>query len=403
MCDADDERRRAAVLLLSTADWDAPLWTNKQHMARELARSNDVTFVESLGLRRPRLVLADARRVARRLRPRRPGGGGARPLPSSVQLVRPLVLPLHVRPTRPLQRRLVRRATARWASTAGPRVLWTYSPLTYGLEDRTAHRVYHAVDLLGAYPGIPEAAVTAGERRLAALGTTAIASSPPVRAHLVAQGFEHVVDWPNVGEVEPFAAQAVAGRRHPRRVVFGGNLTPYKVDLELVEALARSHPELEIVLAGPLDEGGAGRWSAATRLTELGVRLTGPLPVSALVELYTTAAVGIIPYRRTPYTRGVDPLKLFEYLAAGLSVVATDLPGVRAAGDGLAPRDLALARDDAAFVAAVAERARRPEPDDIDRRIAVAREHSWERRGDEARRLVREIVSGGSVAACPSP
>ncbi len=401
MRDREAAPGRAAVLLLSTADWDAPLWTNKQHMARELARSNDVMFVESLGLRRPRLDLADARRVARRLRRRRPDGEGVRPLPPSVQLVRPIVLPTHTAPARPLQRRLVRRATAAWSSAGGPRVLWTYSPLTYGLEDRTPHRVYHAVDLLGAYPGIPEAAVTAGERRLAALGTTAIASSPPVRAHLREQGFAQVVDWPNVGEVEPFAARATGRSRHPRRVVFGGNLTPYKVDLDLVETLARSRPELEIVLAGPLDEGGAGRWSAATRLAEHGVRLTGPLSVSALAELYGTAAVGIIPYRRTPYTRGVDPLKLFEYLAAGLSVVATDLPGVRAAGDGLDPRDLALAGDDTAFVAAVAERARCPGPDDIRRRMAIARDHSWERRGEEARRLVREIVGGRSVAACP--
>jgi glycosyltransferase involved in cell wall biosynthesis len=403
MRDRDEEPGRAAVLLLSTADWDAPLWTNKQHMARELARSNDVTYVESLGLRRPRLDLADARRIVRRLRPRRPDRAGARPVPPAVRLVRPLVLPLHTGPTRPLQRRLVRRATAGWSSTVGPRVLWTYSPLTYGLEERTAHRVYHAVDLLGAYPGIPEAAVDAAERHLATLGTTAIASSPPVRAHLLEQGFEQVVDWPNVGEVEPFATRAGGRDRHPHRVVFGGNLTPYKVDLELVETLARSHPELDVVLAGPLDEGGAGRWSAATRLTEHGVRLTGPLPVPALVELYTSAAVGIIPYRRTPYTRGVDPLKLFEYLAAGLPVVATDLPGIRAAGDGLGPGDLVLAGDDAAFVAAVAERARCPAPADIDRRVAVARDHSWERRGDEARRLVRELVSGGSVAACPSP
>ena len=41
--------------------------------------------------------------------------------------------------------------------------------------------------------------------------------------------------------------------------------------------------------------------------------------------------MGLIPYCVSPYTQGVDPLKVYEYLAAGLAVVATPLPSLAGA------------------------------------------------------------------------
>jgi hypothetical protein len=38
------------IVVLSTADWDNPFWTNKQHVAVELAnRGHRVLYIESLG------------------------------------------------------------------------------------------------------------------------------------------------------------------------------------------------------------------------------------------------------------------------------------------------------------------------------------------------------------------
>jgi glycosyltransferase involved in cell wall biosynthesis len=58
------------------------------------------------------------------------------------------------------------------------------------------------------------------------------------------------------------------------------------------------------------------------------------------------ADVGLVCHRDTPLTQAMSPLKLYEYLAAGLPVVATDLEPMRdvsdrcllvAAGDDWAP------------------------------------------------------------------
>ena len=58
----------ADVIILSTADWDHPLWTNKQHTALALAAAgHQVLYVESLGLRAPRAGRRDLKRIARRL------------------------------------------------------------------------------------------------------------------------------------------------------------------------------------------------------------------------------------------------------------------------------------------------------------------------------------------------
>src|SRR5258706_6213462 len=55
------------VILVSTADWDNPHWTNKQHLAVRLGRRGmRVLYLESLGLRRVRPRGTDLRRIIRR-------------------------------------------------------------------------------------------------------------------------------------------------------------------------------------------------------------------------------------------------------------------------------------------------------------------------------------------------
>ena len=56
------------ILLLSTADWDNPFWTNKQHVALELSRlGHKVLYIDSLGLRTPSINKSDLSRLFRRL------------------------------------------------------------------------------------------------------------------------------------------------------------------------------------------------------------------------------------------------------------------------------------------------------------------------------------------------
>ncbi len=56
------------IVVLSTADWDNPFWTNKQHVTVELARrGHRVLYIESLGLRQPSVNKKDITRIFRRV------------------------------------------------------------------------------------------------------------------------------------------------------------------------------------------------------------------------------------------------------------------------------------------------------------------------------------------------
>ncbi len=97
-------------------------------------------------------------------------------------------------------------------------------------------------------------------------------------------------------------------------------------------------------------------------------------------EVLRGCAVGLVPYTHSLFNEGSFPLKTLEYLAAGLPVVATDLPAIRWLG--CPDVDVADAPD--AFAAAVRTLVDRPGPNlqGRERRRSFAREHDWERRAE---------------------
>ena len=55
------------ILILSTADWDCPIQTNKQYIAKELSKLGyRVLYVESLGIRKIKIKKSDFLRIIKR-------------------------------------------------------------------------------------------------------------------------------------------------------------------------------------------------------------------------------------------------------------------------------------------------------------------------------------------------
>jgi glycosyltransferase involved in cell wall biosynthesis len=160
-------------------------------------------------------------------------------------------------------------------------------------------------------------------------------------------------------------------RDRPGPVVgFVGSLRP-ATDLALLTAAARHAPDLTFVAAGPV--------MADVRPLEAcpNVILPGALSHAEAMRWIAAFDVGILPYVRNPFTHDLMPMKLKEYLAAGLPIVSTPLHEVRAF-DAAHPGLIAFADTAPAFVAALRAAIAVRRPDVIARRQSVARQYDWQ-------------------------
>ncbi|QSE87077.1 hypothetical protein [Rhodococcus koreensis] len=376
----------SSVTVLSTADFDSAVWTNKQHLAVGLADDLHVNYIESLGLRRPGVNRSDLERVARKLRrgSAAPTGESHRRRPPNLHVLSPLAIPVHgSRAVRRANQTLIRHSIQRKIDKSQDRgVLWTFSPLTYGLEKTHSHTVYHSVDLLHELPGVPRNALLEAERRLLDRADVVVASSEFVKQHLHDSGRTDVLLWENVAHTDIFADQ---GEQKIPRAIFAGNLTPSKLDFELIRDTV--HRGVPVTLAGPIAVDGAGGGIEIAELLEH-PRITylGNLDLAALAAQIRTSMVGLVPYKVNGYTAGVFPMKVYEYLAGGLAVVSTALPSLenkQITGLDIVPRET--------FASTVSSAIAGFDQAEAKVRSVSATRYSWKNRLADARVLLGEL------------
>lgn len=274
--------------------------------------------------------------------------------------------------------------------SAGPRILWSFSPFDLGLAPQFDAVVYHSVDLLHHVPGVPRGATLEAERRMIEAADVVIASSEGVARHLRAQGASEPLLWENVADTEIFESTGTQPRR--AEAIFAGHLTEEKIDLRLLLDLAES--DVPLVLAGPVAVDGTSAGVMRQLLDHPNVRYLGNLSLLDLADAIRACQVALIPYLINEYTVGVFPMKVYEYLAAGTPVVSTALPSlVGKSIDGLST----VERAD--YVAAVG-RAVSSLESTYSRRIAEsAKQFSWVNRVAAANELLDGLVARGGADA----
>jgi glycosyltransferase involved in cell wall biosynthesis len=368
------------IVCVGTADWATELPINQHQLMRRFAERNQVLFVESLGLRRPQLASRDLRRIRRRLgralRGTRPDG--------DVQVLSPLVLPFHsISAVRLLNRWLLRAQVGHAAKRLRMRrpILWAYAPQAEDLVETLDPElvVYHCVDDVAAQKGVDAESFRAAEERFAARADLVLASAPALDERMRRLA-DQVLFAPNVADTGLFATALEDGPVDPDldslprpRLVFQGAVVATKLDLELLAELAALRPEWSIVLVGPLGAGDPSGDLSAIR-SAANIHLIGPRRERDLPAVLRGADAGLIPYAINDLTRSVFPMKVYEYLAAGLPVLATPLPAL-------------IGTDGVEFVSGAAELAGAFEqeqgldsPERRRRRSGAAAAHSWDAR-----------------------
>lgn len=243
---------------------------------------------------------------------------------------------------------------------------WAGEVTYYGYDDWSALPA-----LKPWWPAIERAyeEIASRQRRVASVSQSIIDRiATSGHAAVVPNGIEPT-EWEPPWEVPAFATDMASPM-----ILYVGNLGE-RLDVTMLEATASRTPGAELVLVGPV-----GDDRVVSRLSEIpNIRIEDRVGRAHVAGLIHAADVCIMPHRESDLTVSMSPLKLYEYLAGGSPVVATNLPPVR----DVDPRVLLVQPGDAEGFADAVERAlSMPTASEADRRDFIAA-NSWGARFDE--------------------
>lgn len=155
-----------------------------------------------------------------------------------------------------------------------------------------------------------------------------------------------------------------------------------RLDYPLLEHLISSLPDVEFIFIGRIRSSDG----AALLRTYKNVIITGPKALTELPALVKHFSAGIIPFKRSDFIKTVYPLKINEYLAAGVPVVTTNFSYLDDFKDVV--RIAETAEEFKAFVL------QEMQSDSLEKkraRQALAQQNSWEHRAEELSRVIAEL------------
>lgn len=373
-------------IMFSTADWAAPYWTNKQHIAERLAmRGHRVLYIESPGIRPPKINSRDLSRIFSRLKR---AWFSPRKMRETLWVHAPLTIPMghKSRIVLAFNGWLLRSTIRKWLKRGGqkPTIIWTYHPyFDDAVRDLDVHSlVYHCVDDLASIPGVDSATFRKAELNLLRHADMVFTTSPRLQEHCAAIVGKRSIYERNVADLEHFSRARQAGDIPPElaaieglKLGYTGVLSEYKLDFALIEQCAKSRPDWNWVFIG--DEPERQNSAVVARLGSLpNVHFLGYRTYERLPDYLRGIDIAVMPNLTSGYMSSVFPLKLYEYLAAGKPVISTSISALADMGDVISQVD---GRDSwlSAIEATVESR---PPPIPLeDPRIA---ERSWDKRLD---------------------
>jgi glycosyltransferase involved in cell wall biosynthesis len=375
---APTERGHDVLLLLGYTSWAGAVERRQIHPEDQLT----VKLIESP--RVSRLLVCNPFRS--RLAKLRPAPGSARhSFPESES--RCLHEPLRLRRTDSTRIPAIERGCARYERSVRlaaeefglrrPAVIVAHPLIAgFGSFDWAGPVTYYANDDLTAHPPLSPwwPAYEASFARMRAAGRGAVALTPKSLQSVDPSGPGAVIptglipaEWD-----EPATAPRWFLDLPEPRMVYVGTLDE-RIDPAAVRVLAAAHPRGSVVLIGR--DGDRGPVAELGKLANVHVR--PPIPRQELIAVVAAADLGLVPHVRSEQTEAMSPLKLYEYLGAGIPVAATDLPGIAS----VCPERVMLAQGAGDFAGAASSALELGQWDEDSRRRFID-ENSWSSRFD---------------------
>jgi len=296
-------------------------------------------------------------------------------------------------------------AATRWSLRRSIRRLGMSNPIVwYSMPDMVdlldeipsvGLRIYHVMDEYSSYSGQTERSLSLleqRERKLMALVDAVVVvskmlydSKSPYNPHTYL--IPNAVDYRGyeTALADPQLPAALAAIPTPRLGYIG--LVGEKLNLAMLLALAQENPQWSLVFLGPVrlpTQGGL--WQALTALPN--VHHLGAVDVSQVPHYVKGFQVGLMPNLQNLFAENCRPLKLYDYLAAGIPVASIDIPPARPFGLQI---HLAPTPDD--FCQAVRAALADTSPARRHERRRVAAQETWEARVEKLSELIVDCMA----------
>ena len=375
-------------LIVFGEDWGS-LPSSTQHLVRHLALHRQVLWINSIGLRQPRLGKADFCRIWRKLTSTSKSSATEANQSktsgknSNIVQLTPLTWPaprsMFVRKlsSKILQKQIQR---AKNKMKLNKPILWTSLPTAVdmvGKLDESAV-VYYCGDDFSALAGVDHDVVGQRERELIESADLILAASdvlakrfPSNKTHLIPHGVDYKL-FANPSERAndlPDDGRPIAG--------FYGSISEW-FDVELVQSLARRLPEWHFVIIGKADID----ISHLSRMAN--IHILGPRPHNVLPNYSQHWTASLLPFKNNDQIQACNPLKLREYLAAGRPVISTAYPAALAYED-----TIAICANEENFVAHLEQARKITSPQSTLQE--TVRENTWEARAQQVNHLLDQL------------
>jgi glycosyltransferase involved in cell wall biosynthesis len=369
---------RGRDLLCFSHDWSGdPL--SKTHLMRILARDNRVLWVNSIGYRAPTASKADISRAFKKLKA---ATNSLSEPERNIFVLNPIAIPVYGRPRiRNLNRALLRFQVKRAMRQLGfeQPINFVFNPAAAVVAGALGEKqiLYYCVDEYTEFSGVSSSSLAELEQQLLRQSDLVIVSAERLYQSKVKTNprtvlIRHGVDFDHFRKAldpETIVPEEIRDLPHPVIGFFG--LIADWVDLELMAEVAKRYPNGSMVLVGKAT-------TDTSVLEQLpNVHLLGRKPYASLPAYCKGFDVALMPFRINELTLNANPLKVREYIAAGLPVVSTAIPEVEVLGL------CRIGRDHPSFIQEVELALQDPGPSVA--RSESIRSESWGARVDELR------------------
>jgi glycosyltransferase involved in cell wall biosynthesis len=380
---------RGRDILCFSHDWTGdPL--SKTHLMRVLSRDNRILWINAIANRMPTASSKDVSRIFKKLKA---FTEPVREVEKNIFVLNPLAIPTYGSPA---VRKFNQSFLLRQVKSAMRRLKFqqplnmVFNPAAGLLAGRLGEEslIYYCVDEYTAFTGAAAGLKEIEESLFRKSDLVVVSAEKLLESKLKYNPntflIRHGTDWRHfrkaLDEATPIPA---AIKNLPKPVIgFHGLLADW-VDFELIKKVAAHFQNGSVVLIGKIAVDAERKIKILDGIPN--VHFLGRQPYADLPAYCKGFDVALNPFAINELTLAANPLKVREYLAAGLETVSTDIPEVRIL------KHCRIGKTHAEFIAQIEAALENPSPKALIS-DSIKRE-SWDAKIDELREIIEQVKS----------